>query len=826
MKKYFLGLMAVIAGLSACNESAVELTPQIQGDGVYATIEQPASPAQTKSLNWSSDNSLKFTWASGENVVVFGDGDAALLRSKTAGETSTKLESKGFDLKTGVNYYAFIPSSTFNIDAEATKVPVTFLGQRQTANGNTEHLKNYDYACASATVEEGNSLSFNLKNQVAWIVLQHSCKEALNNVMSITFSVPDKVFIYEGKYNVTGSKYYTSRKTNSLTLELGDEGGDGISFVEGELLRTFLTISPVDLTGKKLIITANLKDGSAVELFNATLESANITCNTPAVITTAGTADVKSVASVNGAEYSSLQGAINSAVSGTAGVTITLLDDVEGEFEVNDLRSNYRGDLLTTKIELNGHTIVSSSNSKAAVTLERGKLFLMNGNIKSENFVGTKLGSTATKAYLYLTNCNVESVQGAVCTGRAVNSKIIINGGTFSATNNAVIAGNGSNREGRNTISLNAYEGKAPVINASVVEPDAVACGIYAPWKDLITIKAAEINVENGVGILSRGGQITIEDAVIKTTGGDRTGKVADGGTQVPCKTLYLDEACEYPALPEAYIRVKGGKYSDNAGDAYMYDAGYGLSLNPESGLYEVVSNETAFVNAYEAAVEGSTIAVDKYVSLNSSSLIIKKNCAFDLAENSVITGSSSVATVLNFCEEGIENAILGKGSIVGPSSSETWNQAVWVNADGMTLTIGGDVNVKGGSAASMASAIDVFAGKLVINGGYFVSGTDKEQNNSPVIYLDPAEKRTAELEINGGVFQSVSGNAKYLINCQDDCISRCKISIKGGTFVGWNPAESNADIIDGKPANWVAEGYVSTETTYNGKKAWVVTKQ
>ena len=42
-----------------------------------------------------------------------------------------------------------------------------------------------------------------------------------------------------------------------------------------------------------------------------------------------------------------------------------------------------------------------------------------------------------------------------------------------------------------------------------------------------------------------------------------------------------------------------------------------------------------------------------------------------------------------------------------------------------------------------------------------------------------------------------------------------------GGTFVGFNPANNTAD---GPNTNYVADGYKSTETTYNGKAAWVVT--
>ena len=79
-------------------------------------------------------------------------------------------------------------------------------------------------------------------------------------------------------------------------------------------------------------------------------------------------------------------------------------------------------------------------------------------------------------------------------------------------------------------------------------------------------------------------------------------------------------------------------------------------------------------------------------------------------------------------------------------------------------------------------------------------------------------------LNIEGGVFES-SGDASYLINCLDAYIKNCHIKITGGIFVGFDPSNSVADKINGKNANWVPDGYVSKEITYNGKQAWEVTK-
>lgn len=74
---------------------------------------------------------------------------------------------------------------------------------------------------------------------------------------------------------------------------------------------------------------------------------------------------------------------------------------------------------------------------------------------------------------------------------------------------------------------------------------------------------------------------------------------------------------------------------------------------------------------------------------------------------------------------------------------------------------------------------------------------------------------------IYGGVFEAA--NPKYLLNRNDGTTSVCSINVYGGIFVGFNPADNSAD---GEHTNYVAPGYKSEKTTYNGKAAWKVVKE
>lgn len=830
MKRQVLIIAAALATLAGCTSN---LEPEPEDEGIFATIEQPALPFQTKSLSWDN-NALKFSWGSNENVVVFGregnkgKSDAALLRTITPVGASSKLESKGFQLMDGINYYAFIPAYNFVITSDFRSIPMTFEGQRQDVKNSTAMLKYYDYACAKATKASGaNSLEFNLKNQVGWIVVEHLFTEETKGITSLTLSTTDPLFTSSCTLDATTSTIGGNKYSTSLTLTLGTAAG--FDFDKGEYSRAFFTTAPVDLSGKELTITAHKSDGTSIVLLQKTLGDCNIQKNGTVIIKTESAKTFKSVASINGRQFGSIEEAIAFALN-TKNHTITLESDINGPLTITNTLPSHKA--LT--LDLNGHNITSENEGECAVIVKQGEVWLKNGTIESKRFVGVKLDSHAKGAKIYLNDCTVKSVQGAVCTGTATGCYIYIYGGSFTATNDAVIAGNGSinyantteARDKGNTIIIDkSSKSGIPVINGYTAKAANVACGIYAPWKDNITIKAAKINIENGVGILSRGGNIVINDAEIITTGGDRIGKVPDSETNVPCKTVYIDKACGYPALENAAITIYGGKYSDDAGKIYVPST-YSYAETNESPLaYKVITNETKLIDAVSSVENNGTITID-YPVAPRNQLKIQKDFTLAMANGVLMEGDLQMP-LLHFCQDNGTNVINGNGIIRGGQNSD---ETILVNGKGQTLTIDSkDIRIEGGKSSEFAAAITVWDGKLIINEGTFVSGTDKSRNNSPAIYLMPMDQYDhAELEINGGIFKAADGaSAQYLINCMDEEIARCKITIKGGTFVGFNPAASTGDTINGKPANWVAEGegYESVESTEN-PGTWIVRKK
>lgn len=772
MKKQMMAAMCALAVLAACSETSEELVPEVKGEGVYATIEQPVS-VDTKSLAYENGK-LVFTWAEGEKVVVFGNKDAASFNSLTSGETSTKLESEGFTLKDNVNYYACLPAYTIPAATQSTSVPVTFMGQRQTANGNSDHLKSFDYACASATKAEGkNTISFELKNQVAWIVLDHTFTDATNNVTSVTINADEDLFVTKGTLDVTTSTITEGTKDRKITLNLGEEGGNGLSFAAGETFRGFFTLNPVDLSGKTLTFTATTKSGETVALGTFTKVNANLTKNLAVRIQTSGSAKV---ATVDGKEYSTLSAALAAA---SERATISIVSDVTTEKVLID---------KSVTFDLGGHTVTADDD--VFYIAENG----LTVNFKNGNIVSTKYGGLFFKQgrqneHITFDNCNITGVEGAIATSTLTGSTITINGGTFTSSNNAVILTNGNKRmypydetntalrENPNTITINGGTFKGQMSDEAYNGRNSIACGIYAAWKDIIIVNDGTFEIERGVGVLCRGGKVTIKGGTFTTTDPDtKKGCVGDSRIVVPCQTVYVDKASQYPDYENATIEISGGSFSDVKADDYLEQT---YTLNLSKGLYNVVKNRVyvggkeydTLQTAIEAATDGQTITFYNNVKTAAFEIPKEKNVVFAMNGKTVtVKGNKTGGGII----VNGNLTITGYSGLFGDPTGESVGYLFNIN-DGASVTINTDNNVTFQCGLSCAQMQGNTA-KLIINGGKWIGG-----------------------EYNG----------KFWTLNKIDAYKESQIIIKGGKFYKFNPAESHTE----DPAeNWLADGYTAVQ--------------
>ena len=131
-------------------------------------------------------------------------------------------------------------------------------------------------------------------------------------------------------------------------------------------------------------------------------------------------------------------------------------------------------------------------------------------------------------------------------------------------------------------------------------------------------------------------------------------------------------------------------------------------------------------------------------------------------------------------------------------------------------LTINGDGEVYCEGGADNNAIIVEQGGHLVINGGTYNVGA---KSNATIFVMGPDKYgRNGSVEINGGVFMAKAGSG-FVLNQHDDITVNC-FSVKGGTFVGFNPASVHEahDAI----TSFVAEGYKSVKIS-ESPETWQV---
>ena len=218
----------------------------------------------------------------------------------------------------------------------------------------------------------------------------------------------------------------------------------------------------------------------------------------------------------------------------------------------------------TVTLDLNGLSITSAgkvikNNGILTITDTKG-----GGKIISTGNTAVGVGDNSKTT---IKTAIIESVEGAVITGYATGATINIEDGIFSASDNAVVAGNGNRTKeaGAERTVGNTINISGGTFNGQIKTPTYVACGIYAPWKDTINVTGGTFNITGGAGIVARAGNVTVTNAVFNTTG-NATGKVGDSRVVVPCSAIVFDSEAAYPALTNtSAISVEGGTFTSEA---------------------------------------------------------------------------------------------------------------------------------------------------------------------------------------------------------------------------------------------------------------------
>lgn len=282
----------------------------------------------------------------------------------------------------------------------------------------------------------------------------------------------------------------------------------------------------------------------------------------------------------------------------------------------------------------------------------------------------------------------------------------------------------------------------------------------------------------------------------------------------------------EYDYLATAYV------FANKENDKILIDASATITLSNGGTTTIAVPNAPIQVN-YRTNILGDLLNVDGVWNITVDEEFKGGDKIYDPLGSDLYKGSAVTLT-----ED--YSAFTPSGVVIPMKavSSLDLNGYTFKNENGTALDVRGSLTINGsgkvlcdGHVGEAHAAVFVQdGGKVVINDGYYYSN-----NGNSCIYVQAGDKTGHTItiggeakplyygggivEINGGVFEAQAN--KFVLNQNDYIENESCFSVKGGIFVGFNPAEVNE--CHGKVTSFVADGYRAVKTTYNGKEAWKV---
>lgn len=352
------------------------------------------------------------------------------------------------------------------------------------------------------------------------------------------------------------------------------------------------------------------------------------------------------------------------------------------------------------------------------------------------------------------------------------------------------------------------------------------------------TLYRALAQVNFGQESLNRSDKLTVTESMVKATGVPDTFHPFAGNTSNACEGSVDITFAKNAAITDEKLNVGNVDY-DYLATAYVFAPKSKSILSDVSATFTFDNGKSTTVNAPNAPLQGNyrtnilgnlltvgaewNITVDPDfkggdITYDAVSANLEAGKEVTLSEDYSVADKSNGVTI----GVGVTSVLNLNGKKFSNKNAVTDNKAaLQVHGD---LTINGEGEVYCAGGAVNNAIIVEQGGHLVINGGtYNVGKANSGKSNATIFVFGPdINGRNGSVEINGGVFmaEAETDDTPFVLNQSDDITVNC-FSVKGGTFVGFNPASVNE--AHGAITSFVAEGYKSVKTTYEGKQAWEV---
>lgn len=229
---------------------------------LFVILTLCALVARAADYTFSNGYGVTFAWADANKIGIFTGTSVerdfrlyAIIGSHDASFTGT-----GFSLNTNQQYHSIYP---YNIkyqvnENKATNLPLSFIGQTQSANASLAHLSKYDYMHSSLLVTEAN-YNFNFKHYCA--VLRVKCRMNADATLNeMVLESTNGNFVTAATANIVAGTMTTTSTSPSMTVKLSD-----IEVSAGEDLVVYLMAAPTDLSKANLHVAFKTTNGETIQ---------------------------------------------------------------------------------------------------------------------------------------------------------------------------------------------------------------------------------------------------------------------------------------------------------------------------------------------------------------------------------------------------------------------------------------------------------------------------------------------------------------------------------------------------------------------------------
>ncbi len=395
------------------------------------------------------------------------------------------------------------------------------------------------------------------------------------------------------------------------------------------------------------------------------------------------------------------------------------------------------------------------------------------------------------------------------------------------------------------TMNTNLVKANDPKMDAFFAIKDEAR--VTVSYSKKVSLKRALAQVNFGTKKYSgRSDELKAQKSYVTLTGVPNVFHPFMSGDSFACEGSETVKFNENEVISDETLSVNDAEYSYLA-SVYVFALNPNNTITDASAVVTLSNGKTTTIKApnvpvkrnFKTNILGDLLTVDAVWNVDVApefdggdtydSVVanLTKGATVTLTEDYNIGKSNYSGLVIPVGTESVLNL---NGYTISNKNTSNSNKAaldvrgtLTINGDGTVYSTGSEM-VRDESNSKCENAVVVEqGGHLIINGGIYNVGKDKDGKCNSTIYVDiDIYGRSGSVEINGGVFMNEEGsNGHAFVLNQNDKITKNCFSVKGGTFVGFNPASVNE--AKGAITSFVADGYKSVETTYNDKPAWKV---